>query len=251
MRYNFIREPEDGSWVTAREFLVRNRPLEEVKRELKERFMQAEVWFSDLDDCDAESPAKAIATNAIGTAHSNLRYLLWCLGTGFAIGFKGNRAESKRWEKYVENFLNNEKARKQVKELYIPETAKASLYKGVEEFYSILPAKKFYISRNIEEVISAYASVLGFEGFFSEVTDKGKIVERFLNTHPWIRNYGCSGDSVEDVSVVDVLRFYQFKKKIDTVITLYRAKRPKLRAKSSFDVHVGKDRSGLVEILKS
>lgn len=253
-RMRFIRKPERGAWVAVRDDLVLGMTEEEIKIILRNKFLDVQVWFADLDDSDARSPGKKLVKKAVGAKGRwlNPHYLCWVMGTAKALAEHGKRAESECWADYVNQFLRNEDVLTRIKELFTPKEVKGSLYPGVEEFYSLLPADKFYVTKNIEEVARAYANVLGFAGFFSEVEDKSRLVENFILDRPGILRYGVSGDSLEDEQMVDVLNFYYRKRKIDQPTTLYRADKPtREKMNPRFQVQIGKDRSGLVELLKS
>jgi len=243
-----INKNEGGSWVAVNGH--ENRTDTDIMKNLFHRLQDVQVWFADMDDSDAYSPAKEIAEKAVGTIYTSPRYLNWCIGTAFALMAKGKKAESARWKKYVEKFLRKKRALKDLKEIFTEEKVKKSLYKDVERFYRALPADKYYITRNVREVVEAYAGYLGFKGTFPEADDKGKIVESFINGNPGIKRYGCSGDSIEDECVIDVLDFYRKKGKIEDTIGVYVTEKPEeSHTNNKFEVQVSKERGALLEIL--
>lgn len=239
-----IFRQDKNIWVAASKEFSEGKSNEQIKQEIKERLSSCEAWFADLDDHDAKSPGKRLALNAIGTSHLNPKYLLWCIETGFA-WLVHNDAESRQWKKYATNFLRSEKALEDVTKSLTDERIAASLYNGVREFYQLLPAMKIYVTRNILQVAKAYAQYLGFHTIMPEAEEKGIIAERFIQEHPNITRYGCGGNSKEDESMSDILHFYQNQGKIKA-ITLHTGKKPN----EAFDISIGKDRSGLVKILK-
>jgi len=176
----YLLEPKNGKWVAAQDDLT--------SAEIKTRILAADVCISDLDDTDADSPAKEIAKRAIGIEFDPLGYLTWGIGTAVSLVKNGKKGESERWKKYIHNFLNFPGARVQVSELFNPEKVRHSLYPGVEEFYASIPAAKFYLTRNIKEVADVYGNVLGFTGVISEAFDKEKAIRDFLTEHPALRS---------------------------------------------------------------
>ena len=214
------------------------------------RILTADVCLSDLDDTDADSPAKEIAFRHIGGNFDPLAYALWCLDTVMEHALHGKITESAQWKKYVEHFLKYPGAKAAVTALFTPEVVAASLYPGVHELYALLPAQKWYITRNIDEVATAYGTVLGFQGALTEVDNKERAVEQFVNEHPQFRRYFIKGDSIEDERMLDVLAFCRSRKKIDSVVSCYRADNSST-VSHRFDVGVGKDYRKLVEVLKS
>jgi len=250
----FLIENENN-WVAVRDSFGDGKTIDDIKITLKDRFQGIRVWFSDLDETDADSPAKRIVKRAIGTNYFDPKYLGWCLNTAFSLSLNGKSAESITWMRYVNNFLRTKGSIDKVKNFFTEEVVKASLYPGVEEFYSLMDSfstavDKYYLTRNIAEVAQAYAQVLGFNGFFSETEDKCKIVEKFIKDHPEILRYGFAGDSLEDEEAVDVLNHYLHQGTIESVVTLYRGDKPIEEKMKKFLVQVPKDRTGLVEILK-
>jgi len=240
-----LKKPINNSWVFVRDYDDVSREF--ICKDLKEKILSTQVWFSDLDDSDADSPAKLIAKKAIGTSHFSLRYISWCCGTAKDLLFKCKNSESARWKKYVEKFLRTDKAVKGLEALFTPEFVQTSLYPSVEIFYSLLSAHKFYISRNVLPITQAYSNFLNFAGVYCEEDNKGEVVENFIKNHPQFVKYGISGDSVEDEAMVDVLNYYAKIGKID-VISCYISGN-KYWESSKFDIQISKDRRGLLEII--
>ena len=71
-----------------------------------------------------------------------------------------------------------------------------------------------------------------------------------MDEHPQFRRYFIKGDSVEDERMLDVLAFCRSRRKIDSVISCYRADNPS-QANHRFDVNIGKNYCKLVDLLKS
>ncbi len=216
--------------------------LDSLINNLLPRLIGTEVWFADLDDCDARSPAKRVVMNAVGTKHYSPKYLAWSLKNSYDII---RRRENKVWQDYVQTFLNAPESLVEMQNFLTVGKVRATVFEGVENFYAMLNSKKYYVTRNIETVARLYAKHFGFNGLYCEVNDKGKVVEQFILNNPWFKYYGCSGDSVEDEEMFDVLKFYSKKKKIDSAITLYCSK----KIKDNVDIATTKDRTALVSVM--
>lgn len=232
----------------AAERIAKNKYPEQVREELKKKVKRTEAWFLDLDDNLAPSPAKKIVKKAIGTKYYSPDYLKWLAETGWASWKKGKEAETEGWRDYVERFLD-EGARKEVKEMFKPEEVEKSFYPGVEEWGRLISRKAevYLISRNIEEVVEAYATALGrrgisLQGIFPEAYKKEEAIKQFIEQQPKLRLYGIDGDSQEEGKMIEVL-----KGKI--VLGIYSMGYPTEGIDERFDFGVSReDRSGLVEI---
>ena len=241
-----VMEPEEHLFVA-----VKNNHTTDISTEiiqtLQQRVRSVQTWFLDLDDNHAPSPAKKIAKRAIGTSHFSPRYLQWCGSTAFKLVRSGKSVESEAWKEYVDRFLRNEDALAEVQRLFTPEYSRQSLYPGVEEFCGLVSdAQRFYVTRNIAEVASAYASILNFDGFFPESYNKEKVVEKYLKRNPHVQKYGVEGDSEEDGVMVDVLQFYGKE-----VIAFYSTETIQEESFDPwFNYVIEKDRTFLVDLLK-
>ena len=126
----------------------------------------------------------------------------------------------------------------------------ASLYSGVEEFYSILRAQKFYMTRNIYPVAFAFGSVLGFSGVFAEEDNKSKRLENFIKACPYFQKYILKGDSVIDEEMNDVLKFYKKCGLIKDAVGMYISKKPKeSQMNPEFEMNLGRDYTALVDFV--
>ena len=247
-----------NGWLALREDLaLEGAETAEQGRDLARRFTAIEVWFSDLDDFDTRSPAKIIAMNAVGAGGWNLAYARWILKTiclFFRYGKK--RAEAMSWKLYYDAFLKRDAEGDWLKEeafqfidaLLTPARISDLLYPSVLEFYASFGAEKYLVTRNLERIAYRYSKVLPYSGYFHEVRDKALVVEAFIKSHPGLRLYGVGGDSSEDQEAAEVLDSYFRKGEIEKPICLFRAASP-FALNSSFNVYVGKDRSGLTSIL--
>lgn len=240
----FLIEPGETGWVAAREGLNRV--------ELAAQIQSCDICVSDLDETDAESPAKEIARKAIGTSYLRPAYWRWCWGTARALARDGKKAETERWKRYVELFLRKGKRIKKAAEYFDEERIRGALYPGVEEFYGKLGHQyKVYLTRNIREVGKKFGGVLGFDEVQGEVLDKAKALEEFVKGHPfdW---YLVKGDSEEDEEMLEVLKSFLRRKKIRGYFGCYVAEEPKEeKMNARFGVNIGRDYRGLVEILKN
>ena len=209
----------DESWVKVRG----------IEEGLFQRILHADACLSDLDDTDAASPAKFIALhNWKSRLWNDFNYLCWFAETGWHYLFNGNNAESQRWKKYVDIFLkkdgpDNNETMAEIDRLMNQEQIKSSLFPGVEELYSLLPAQKFYISRNLPMIVQKYGQELKFKDSYGEVGQKGKFVERFVQEHPIFQNYIVRGNSDEDKEMVDVLQSSIHRRKIKSVGSIFVA----------------------------
>ncbi len=195
-----------------------------LEHELCNKVLHADACLSDLDDTDARSPAKQIAQqNWKSRFLSDKAYRRWFLRTGWHYLLNGKSSESARWKEYVDTFLRegsgwNKDALSKVAELLDAGGVERSLFPGVPEFYTLLSADKFYISRNISFVTETYGQRLGFRRTFSEVYQKWEFTEGFVHNHPQYQRYLVRGDSDEDREMQDVLRSKARARKIDYVI---------------------------------
>ena len=240
------RNHDDGLFVTITDNTIHHPNPESELRTLRQRIKGVQTWFFDLDDNHAPSPAKLIARRAIGTSHFSPKYLQWCAGTALQLTKKGKAAESEIWKEYVDLFLRNEEALAEVQELFTPEYARKSLYPGVEEFCGLISnSQRFYVTRNIEQGVSAYASILNFDGFFPEADDKERVVEDYVQKHQGIQRYGIEGDSEEDAVMIEVLQFYK-----KDVVSFYSVDYPTFKEDRRFEYIIPKNRGELVQILQ-
>ena len=233
------------SWVAANVNIAEGKSRREVIQTLQARVAAAQVWFFDLDDNHAPSPAKRIAYNQVGTSFFDPRFINWALRSGLPAKLDKGK-ESQAWEKYVDSFLQSDAAVEEIKRIFDSKSVRKSLYSGVQDFvHHVSDVPGFYVTRNIAEVAGAYASVLALDGVFETADDKGKIVEKYLQEHPSIQMIGVDGDSQEDAEMVEVAKFYR----VD-VVSFYSMDRPeKSRMNPLFDYAVSKERTTLVKIL--
>jgi hypothetical protein len=129
-----------------------------------------------------------------------------------------------------------------------PSGVSALLYPSVLEFYARFDADKYLVTRNLERIAYRYSKVLPYTGYYHEVQDKAVAVETFIEEHPYIKFYGSGGDSEEDAEVAKVLDSLHRKGEIEKPVCLFRAASP-LALNRTFNVYVGKNRSGLADVL--
>lgn len=244
LKMKFLIRPKNNLWLAVQEDLTRET--------LREKILGCDVCISDLDDCDAKSPAKKIAReNWFKRIAGEKEYRTWFFQTVYALLKKGKKAESEQWQSYVKKFLQDEEEIEKAVSLFNQKIIEASLYPGVKKFYQLLPHQhKVYLTRNIQAIGMVYGRFLGFQEVKGEVFDKGKGLGEFIRQNSF-RRYLIKGDSGEDEIMLDFLEFYLKKRKIDDYVSCYRADKPtKNEINSRFNVNLGKDYSGLVEILK-
>ncbi len=233
--------------------LVRIRGVEE---ELFPRVLHAEVCLSDLDDTDAASPAKLIALQDWKSRLWNdFNYFSWFMETGWHYLFNGNNVESERWRKYVDTFLKNDsrenaEAIATIDRLLNPEQVQSSLFPGVEEFYSLLSAEKYYVSRNLPAIVQKYGQHLGFLDNYGEIYDKRKFTENFIRNHPRFQRYLMRGDSEGDREMLEVLYSYARRRVIKEATGIYVTQK-KWGRNHGFEIETSRNQTGLVELLKS
>jgi len=240
----FLIEPKDGSWVAGNI----------SKEELKHKLSSADVNISDLDGTDA-CAAKYVALKAVGTGYMNLDYWKWVTETAILWG-KGKKAnkerqtEIARWGAYVDNFLRSDQSLDELKAMFTPDKIPDYLYPGVAKFYEKLETDKFYCTRNVEPVASAFASFLGFKFAFAEVENKEKFMEGFIEEFPQYQNYFVRGDTEEEESMYKVLKFYQKQGKIEDATLIYCASNQNKLSEVA-DINVSKrNQTGLVDLIK-
>jgi hypothetical protein len=259
----YLIEPDllgNNGWLAVREGLLPpGADTEAAKGHIARRFAAMQVWFADLDDFDTRSPAKGIAMRAVGVGHWNLSYMRWAVRTLLLFArFGRKRGEVLSWKLYYDSFLKRDAGKDWLKEeafrfidgFLTPARVEGLLYPAVREFYDSFGAQKYLVTRNLERIAYRYSKVLPYAGYFHEVRSKGALVKAFLKAHPEVRSCGSGGDSTEDESAADMLEFYHKKGEIEKPLCLFRAQRPGA-FNGSFNLFVGKNRSGLAGILKA
>ncbi len=243
MAYFLSSEP---GWVLKKDEIILPGHTPALIQELQHRVYATQVWFFDLDDTQASSPGKEIIRQAIGTYHYSPQYLFWLAGTGLKALGRKKQWVSSSWQQYVNTFLRPESARAEVLETFDIETVRSSLYPGVNSFCDCVShSQRYYVSRNIKEVVESYVYVLGFDGFFYEAFQKGKAVEDFVRQNPALQRYGVEGDSEEDGEMIDLLRFYH---KETISFQVMESLQPK-KIDPRFEYALSRDHRGLVELL--
>lgn len=241
-----LKTTSGSSWVVRKDENILPGHTPALIPELQHRIYAAQVWFFDLDDTQANSPGKEVIRAAIGTHHYSPQYLLWLAGTGLKALGRKKQWVSSSWQQYVNTFLRSEPARAEVLEKFDLETVRSSLYQGVQSFCDCVShSQRYYVSRNIKEIVESYAYVLGFDGFFYEAFQKGKVVEDFIRQNPALQRYGVEGDSEEDGEMIDLLTFY--RKEIISLQVMKSLQPEKMD--SRFEYALGRDHRGLVELL--
>jgi len=228
--------------------------IQGAEAELFHRVLHAEACLSDLDDTDAASPAKFIALHDWKSQFwKDWGYFCWFTQTGWHYLFNGNNVESERWKKYVDTFLKNEEGWKpdilaQIDQLIDAHHIAASLFPGVPEFYSLLKAEKYYVSRNIPTIVQNYGQRLRFRDTYGDVYNKSEFTERFVGNHPSFQHYLVRGDSKQDKEMTEVLQSCVRRRKIKSVVSIFVAGN---RHNPGFEIETSRNQAGLVELLKS
>ncbi len=239
-----------------------------LEHELCNKVLHADACLADLDDTDALSPAKRIALHDWPQRFlSDKAYRRWFLHTGWHYLLDGKSSESGRWKAYVETILKESQGGAQAQENPAQEKEPVwrkssleeigmqldaqfivrSVFPGVTDLYFLLPADKFYVSRNIPVVTEIYAQCFGIQEAYSEVYNKWQFVENFVQRHPQYQRYIVRGDSEEDKEMEDVLRSRARARKIEYVVGIAVARRK--GENLGFEIETSRDQSGLVECL--
>ncbi len=234
-----------------------------LEYELCGKVLHADACLSDLDDTDALSPAKRIALHDWPQRFlSDKAYRRWFLRTGWHYLLDGKKSESGMWKAYVDTILKEQQsgAPEQEKELVWRKSSLEeikvqldaqfivrSIFPGVTDLYFLLPADKFYVSRNIPLVTETYAKCLGIQESHSEVYNKWQFVEDFVQRHPQYQRYIVRGDSEEDKEMEDVLRSRARARKIEYIVGIAVAQRK--GENLGFEIETSRDQNGLVECL--
>ena len=216
-----------------------NQILNYMKGVVGNIFCRTEVWYIDLDDNLAKSPAKAIAMRAIGTKHYDLRYIDWCINTALELILHGKTAESRTWLEYVNNFLKDDKLEVELAK-FAEGFVEKSLYPGVPDLMDLIDGKrKMLITRNVSAIAEAYAKRLGLR-FVANAWNKREVVAENL----FEGSASVMGDSGEDVEMLEGLN-------MGSRCLFYTLRNPKQELLDISDpvVYTSRDRRGLVEVL--
>jgi len=238
----FLYGPEQGTWVAT--------PHADLEaRTVARKILSADVCISDLDDTDADSPAKEIAFKALGTSYLSPRYLGWLAATAFQYLGHGKAAESAAWRDYIDTFLhNNPQGLREVVDHFTPERVEATLHPGVKELYGHLAATRVYFTRNIPPVAKLFEQAAGVSCHAAEVFHKAQAIEKFNHNFPHFQRYFVKGDSTEDQEMVEVLQFLVKMNRIESVVSCRRLDLA-TDITGPWDIGVPKDYRGLVALL--
>ncbi len=245
----FLIEPglfsRNDTWVGIDDKYAAGRSRDDLIKEYREQIARTQTLFSDLDDTDADSPAKKLAYEAFGTRHFSPSYLLWAVGYGFpARGLKSR--EIPAWDHYASRFLNNQSVRDELGRRFTAEYARRLLYPGVEEFYAHFDprqCKKIYLSRNLSEIVNAFAQALGFDASYPEERDKSKAIKRYLQQNLKVYFVTVKGDSAEDTPKVEEINW------MARVLSIQVMKKPHDHFLPGFRFATSRDQTGLVSLL--
>ncbi len=225
-----------------------------IESRILEKVLQAQVCLSDLDDTDAASPARFVALqNWKSRMVHDSAYRNWFIRTGRQYLFNKDY-ESRSWKEYVDIFLRsgerwNEHEYTQIDQLISSEQIVASVFPGVPEFYDILSAQKYYVSRNIPLIVQKYGQQLGFCDTFGEVYDKAHFVENFVREHSSVEHYLVRGDSEEDKEMLKTLQSCVRSLKIKSVVGIFVG--DNAQASNGFEICTSRNQTKLAELLRS
>jgi len=238
---------KDDSWVYASDNIAGNKSIKDICGHIRKRIYGVPCWIFDLDDNHAKSPGKVLAKRAFGTKHYSPSYLSWCAKTAWSVLTKDKDAETKMWKQYFDKFLSGEPVREEIRRMMTTDFIRSSLYPGVEDFCSMVSeSKRFYVSRNLSEIVGAYADFFGFNGSCSLSLNKAEVVEEyFVRDRPHFQYLGVEGDSECDGEMAAALRFHGR----DVFAILSSDKPVNGLDNTPFDINVSKDRTSLVRLL--
>ena len=214
-------------------------PLELDK--VRELFSRTGVWYMDLDDCLVKSPAKEMARRAVGTNHTNLDYLQWCISTAFELMVHGETAESRTWLEYVNNFLKDDMFEEALYR-FAEDYAESSLFPGVEDLVAFANGtRKVIVTRNVPAIAEVYAQKFG-TGFVANAWNKKEVVRKdYRGGSGFVSVMGNSGEDVEMLE--------PFALNSRALFYVLKSHRQRLLEISDPVVYTSRDRRGLVEIL--
>ena len=226
------------------------------KRILKEIILSSDCLITDLDGTIAD-PAKQIAIydNIFNGRIFNPAFALWIAKTGISYIKNKKAAESESWKEYVRIFLRNIEELHKIEERFSNGKVDSLLYSRVREFYKLLPKEmfKFLVTRNILEVGNAFAKGLNISIVAEEIFKKARETEQVITQSPNLRRYLVFDDYAHDFeAVLDVLQFYRDRadksKRIESYSGIFVTDS---KVNNRAIANIGKDYSGLVEILKA
>jgi len=243
----YIIDPSnDEVWVAIKPQLK--------KEDLVKRILSSDIMVSDLDDTDTQSPSKEIAYASLKRPKylSDPRFWLWCISTEYKLIKNGKNAESETWATFIEKFLRNPKELEKLKQKYTPEFVASKFYQGAMDFYGLMPLNmiKIYLTRNIKEVAESYKQSASFDEVMAEQFDKENSIKRISQKYPERRKFIVKGDSPEDEQMLKVLIHEKQRGKLDQVTSIYVADSQN-HINPNFDVNIGRNYKGLVELLQT
>ncbi len=242
---NFLYGPEGETWVAAHDRML-TKGLEYAKADLCEQVGSVQAWFCDLDDNHAPSVAKDIGYGRVGTSMFDPSFVSWAVVHGAPAWLDKSR-ETSAWRKYVDRFLQNGRAKRELDEMLAHDRVIDSLFPDVTTFQSMISGERVYVTRNIERVAMAYARALSFGWYAANADDKGQVVDSVLEDNPWINSVGVTGDSCEDGAMIEAAQ-----KRGCNVVSIQTMARPDPRKMDErFGFAVSQNRGGLVNVLRS
>lgn len=217
--------------------------------ELVKRILATDICISDLDDTDARSPAKELASD-FEHYEKKPGYWIWLAKTGTKHLFSGKKSESDSWKEFVEKFLRGHEELSRIEKMLTPENVESTLFPGVKEFYSQLPddALRVYLTRNIRGITQAYAQCLGINRIYAEQFDKLNAIKLILGQNPSRKSWLVKGDSEEDQEVLTFLKFQKTKNRIDDIIGIYVTEE---ELNPEFEINLFQDYRPLVDLIKN
>lgn len=241
----FLREPSHRGWVA-----VNGTIKDEV--DLRSRLLSVDVCLSDLDDTDAKSPARYIALRDSGQRFfKEWDYTKWLTRTVWNYLLDGKGAQQRCWEDYTHLFLKSPCDLASLRADLSEREMNDLVFPGVDDFYNLITSPKLYVTQNVMYLAMHFKERFSFSGVFSGVENKSGLVEDFIKEFPHFRRYLVKGNTERDEGMVAILRYYKERGVIDEVVSCYVAESSEPGSLNPrFDINIGRDYTGLVDILK-
>ena len=210
---------------------------------------QSNLIISDLSDTVGYSPAKAMAYSMLLRPSKliSFSFWAWAIPCFMDLMIRGQEAEEPQWHRFRKEFLHGEELKRQVS--WYQHHAGEVLYPGASTFYRhFSTTKKVFLSRDLQPVVDAYASILGFDHAIGECFDeKEGLCTILTELHPSCDRVIFTGDALRDIRTLNELRSYQESGRIKTLVSICVQKKANLTIGEHFDLIIGQDYSPLCQ----
>lgn len=227
-----------------------------IEQDLVRRILNSDILISDLDDTVAPSPAETVVLDYFKNPKNvyDMRFLEWFFISLYNFVKKGVLAKPEIWKNFVKLFLSDSKELEMLRQIYTPEFAKSTLYRGVLEFYSLLPETmiKIYITENIKVIADAYRQAAGFDEVICEPSNKAQSIDEVLEKYAKRRSFVLVSD-FDDLSMFNRLSDLRREGRIRELTSINVVHFPynflPYDSKRRFDVNIRPDYVGLVTLI--